>query len=81
MDTEADGTIVFRLDTDGKYSSECDSRSDIVFRMDNAQKDSYHIKVNPHMVTVTNSDKTYEEIVCDFDGELKIGDSINVLLE
>ena len=81
MDTEPDGTIVFRIDTDGKYSPECENRADIVFRMINAQKESYHIKVNPHTVTVTDADGTeHEETVCDFDGELKKGSEISVPL-
>ena len=81
MDTEPDGTIVFRIDTDGKYSPECENRADIVFRMINAQKESYHIKVNPHTVTVKDAEGTeHEETVCDFDGELKKGSEISVPL-
>ena len=82
MDTEPDGTIVFRLDTDGKYTPECEKRADIVFKMLNAKKESYHVKVNPHTVTVRDADGTeHEETVCDFDGELKIGSSLTVSLE
>jgi len=81
MDTESDGTLVFRLDTDGKYAADCDSRSQIIFYMENAQKDSYRIKVNPHTVTVTDEDGlVHEQMVYDYEGELKKDESVTIPL-
>ena len=82
METESDGTVVFRLDTDGQYSADCNSRSLIVFRMDNAQKESYHIKVNPHTVTIVDEDGVaHEQVAYDFEGELKKNEDVTIPLE
>ncbi|MBQ7439758.1 MAG: hypothetical protein IJV28_07275 [Paludibacteraceae bacterium] len=81
MDMETDGTLVFRLETDGKYSADCDSRSQIVFYMENAQKDSYRIKVNPHTVKVTGEDgQEHEQTVYDYEGELKKDEAVSIPL-
>lgn len=82
METESDGTVVFRLDTDGQYSADCNSRSHIWFRMNNAQKDSYHIKVNPHTVTIVDEDGVaHEQVAYDFEGELKKNEDVTIPLE
>lgn len=82
MDTEEDGTIVFRLVTDGQYSADCDNRAQVNFCMINAQKDSYRIKVNPHTVTIAGEDsQTQEQTVCDFEGELKKGEHVSIPME
>jgi len=54
-------------------------RTTIKFLICNALKDSYHVKVNPHEVTVKNDDGTeHVETVCDFEGDLKRGVPVEV---
>lgn len=82
MDIESDGTLVFRLDTDGQYSADCDNRAQVTFSMINAQKDSYRIKVNPHTVTVVGEDgQMHEQTICDYEGELKKDEHISIPLD
>jgi len=64
---------------DGKPSGNCIRRASINFQIYNALKDSYHVKVNPHEVTVKNDDGTeHVETVCDFEGDLKRGVPVEV---
>lgn len=82
MDTEADGTLVFRFDTNGRYSPDCGTYSQILFNMINAQKEEYRVKVNPHKVLIKNADGTEDEtIVYDYEGVLKKGDRETILLQ
>ena len=72
MDTETDGTLVFKFDTNGIYSSSCESYSQIIFKMLNAQKEEYRVKINPHIDYIKDSDGTEHEItVYDYEGVIK----------
>lgn len=83
LDVDEDGTLIISplMDgktTDGKQSGDCIRRSDIVFDIQNTTKDSYHVKVNPHAVTIKDEDGTeHEEVVCDFEGDLSVGEVVN----
>lgn len=82
MDTETDGTLVFKFDTNGYYGSDCGTYSQILFNMINAQKEEYRVKVNPHKVLIKNADGTEDEtIVYDYEGVLKKGDRETILLQ
>ena len=77
MDIDDDGSLIITplIDgrtTDGKPSGDCIRRAFISFVIINAVNDSYHIKVNPHVVTVTDDDGTeHTETVYDYEGDLK----------
>ena len=72
MDTESDGTLVFKINTDGIYSSSCESYSQIIFKMLNAQKEEYRVKINPHIDYIKDADGTEHEItVYDYEGVIK----------
>lgn len=81
MDTDADGTLVFKISTDGIYSSSCDSYAQIIFKMTNAQKEEYHVKVNPHKVFIKDSNGVeYEKTVYDYEGIIKKDDHACIIL-
>lgn len=64
---------------DGKPAEGCMRRATVYFLIYNALKDSYHIKVNPHEVTVKDADGTeHVKTVYDFEGDLKRGSSVEV---
>ncbi len=79
---EDDGSLIITsfIDgkpADGKPSDGCMRRATIQFLINNALKDSYHIKVNPHKTIITGEDGSrHEEIVCDFEGDLPMGQSL-----
>ena len=81
MDTDIDGTLVFKINTNGDYSSTCESYSQIVFKMLNAQKDEYRVKINPHKDYIRDSDGNEHEItVYDYEGVIKKDESVTVRL-
>ena len=81
MDTETDGTLVFKFDTNGYYGSDCESYSQIIFYMVNAQKEEYRVKINPHIDYIKDSDGTEHEItIYDYEGVLKKDDHESILL-
>ena len=81
MDTESDGTLVFKINTDGIYSSSCESYSQIIFKMLNAQKEDYRVKINPHIDYIKDADGTEHEItVYDYEGVIKKDDHESIQL-
>ena len=81
MDTDVDGTLVFKISTDGIYSSSYESYSQIIFNMINAQKEEYHVKVNPHKVFIIDSDGIeHENTVCDYEGIIKKDEHACIIL-
>ena len=82
MDTETDGTLVFKFDTNGYYGSDCESYSQIIFYMVNAQKEEYRVKINPHKVFTKNSDGSEDEaVVYDYEGIIQKDDHKSILLK
>ena len=82
MDTETDGTLVFKFDTNGDYSSTCESYSQIIFKMLNAQKDEYRVKINPHKVFTKNSNGSEDDaVVYDYEGIIQKDDHKSILLK
>ena len=81
MDTETDGTLVFKFDTNGYYGSDCESYSQILFNMINAQKEEYRVKVNPHKVYMKDADGSETEVVVyDYEGIIKKDDHKKISL-
>lgn len=82
MDTDVDGTLVFKINTDGIYSSSCENYSQIIFKMLNAQKEEYRVKINPHKVYMKDSNGTEHEItVYDYEGIIRKDDHESILLK
>lgn len=82
MDTDVDGALVFKINTDGVYSSNCDCYSQIIFKMTNAQKEEYNIKVNPHKVSQKDSNAIgLEETIYDFEGIIKKDTKTSIILK
>lgn len=81
MDTDEDGTLVFKINTNGVYGSNCEHYSQIIFKMINAQKEEYHIKINPHKDYIKDSNGTEHEVTdYDYEGIVKEDDHVSVLL-